>query len=122
MAMEAYVNPLAKLGNSLRWFIAVPELQVMHISVSPELREPTLRKIAESQSQKQNRSAIFFMLAPATDDASDWQERVTELKEGFAGYAEAASQADPPQALRTLRATGGVGVPALVNALQDTLD
>jgi len=120
--MEAYVNPLENLSESLRWFIAVPELQVMHISVSPELRDPALRDIAEAQGQKQNRSAIFFLLTPAGNDLNDWQERVTELNEGFKGYAEAAAQATPPVALRAPRQPDGVGVAALVNALQATVD
>lgn len=120
--MEAYVTPLEKLRESLRWFIAVPELQVMHVSVSQELRESVLAKIVDAQGQKQNRSAIFFMLAPATDDPSDWRERVTELNEGFASYAEAAAQASPPQVLRAPRGTDGVGVLALVNALGATVE
>jgi len=120
--MEAYVSPLEKLSESLRWFIAVPELQVMHVSVSPELREPTLRQIAEAQGQKQNRSAIFFLLAPAGNDVNDWRERVNELSEGFAAYAGAAAQATPPTVLRAPRQTDGIGVPALINALQATVD
>jgi tetratricopeptide (TPR) repeat protein len=120
--MEAYVNPLEKLGNALRWFIAVPELQVLHLSVSPELRDSALRKIAEAQDQKQNRSAIFFMLAPAANDASEWQERITELNEGFSAYAEAAAQGTPPLVLPAPRQTGGIGARALLQALQATVD
>src|SRR4051812_28160961 len=120
--MEAYTKPIDKLREALRWFIAVPELQLLHVAVSLELRESALREIIEAQAQQENRAAIFFFTTPAEDDPNEWSERCEELSESFEVFAEEAAKGQPPFALRPLKPSHGQGPEGFLLALRNAVE
>ena len=120
--MEAYRKPLDRLRESLRWFIAAPELLLMHIYSGPELRQSALQRIVESQSQPENRSAIFVFTTPAEADEGEWLERGEELLASFQVLREAAAEGKPPRALSEPRTPFAPGLQGFVAALRATAD
>jgi tetratricopeptide (TPR) repeat protein len=120
--MEAYQKPIDDLREILRWFIAVQELQLLHVAVSSELRQPALREIAQAQAQEQNRAALFFFTTPALNDDSDWSDRIVELAESFEMFAEEAAKGAPPHTLRAPAWTQNPGVPGFKTALKQAVN
>jgi hypothetical protein len=120
--MEAYVKPLDRLRESLRWFIAVPELLLMHVHTGPELRQTALQRIVEAQAQPENRAAIFVFTTPAEADEGEWLERGDELRATFEAFREAAAQGKPAYALREPSTPFAPGVAGFAAALRATSD
>jgi len=120
--MEAYRKPLDRLRESLRWFIAARELLLMHVHTGPELRQPALQRIAESQAQPENRAAIFVFTTPAEADEGEWLERGEELLASFQILREAAAAAVPSKVLTEPKTPFAPGLVGFVAALRATAD
>ena len=120
--MEAYVKPLDRLRESLRWFIAVPELLLMHVHTGPELRQTALQRIVEAQAQPENRAAVFVFTTPAEADEGEWLERGDELLATFELFREAAAKGKPAHALRQPSTPFPPGVAGFAAALRATCD
>jgi tetratricopeptide (TPR) repeat protein len=119
--MKAYSDPLDRLREALRWFMAVRELLLMHVTTGPELRTPALTEIARAQTRPGNDAAIIVCTTPAVDGDPDWSLRSEELAETLGVIAEAAAKAEPPRRLRT-PSPAGPGFAGFVGALKRALD
>ncbi len=116
--MEAYLDPLDRLREGLRWFLAVPELLLMHVHASAELRLPALQHISQAQAQPANKAAIFVFTTPAEGADTEWSDRCEELAENFTLLAEEAAKAEPPALLRAPRAGNTSGLHGFAEALK----
>ena len=115
--MQAYVEPLDRLREALRWFVAVHELLLLHVSTGAELRVPALAQIAEAQHDAGDGAAIFVSTVPAENSAEDWDARIDELGEGFTLIAEEAAKATPAVTLKAPNRSSSSGLDGFIIAL-----
>lgn len=120
--MRAYAEPLDRLHEALRWFVAVPELLLLHVTTGPELRMSAISAMLEAQRQPGNTAAVFALATPAENGAEDWSARSEELAESFAVLAEEAAKAKPPLTLRAPGKGSATGFESFVRALAMSVD
>jgi len=89
--MKAFLDPLDKLREALRWFMAVPELKLLHIHTGEELRMAAVEQISAAPlALRQKRSLVVFTDTPVADGADDWNARTQQVQETFADWRNAA--------------------------------
>ncbi|HEX4473779.1 MAG TPA: hypothetical protein VH142_01805 [Polyangiaceae bacterium] len=97
--MQPFTEPLGRLREALRWFVAVRELRLLHVVTSAELRLPSLHLIASSQTSARNHSPFALAATDAQGNPADWDARAAELDDAMAKMREDAASSDPPFAM-----------------------
>lgn len=120
--MQAYVEPLDRLREALRWFTNVRELLMLHVTTGHDLRIAAVHQIAQAQHDAGRSAAIFVSTVPAEKSAEDWTARIEELGETFGIVAEEAAKAEPPVLLRAPRLGSESGYTGFVTALAQYAD
>jgi tetratricopeptide (TPR) repeat protein len=93
--VQPFTQPIDRLREAVRWFVAAPELRLLHVVASPELRVAALQTIASSQSSEYNRSVYVFSQTPAAGAPADWEARAAEVDDDMASARESAAAATP---------------------------
>jgi hypothetical protein len=105
--MKAYLEPLDRLKESVRWFVAVRELRLLHVHTSQDFWLASLEKIQAAQLSPHNRSPFVFIGTPVEAGDPGWLARIGEFEENFAALQADAAKADPPVPLPSLRFRSG---------------
>jgi tetratricopeptide (TPR) repeat protein len=122
--MKPYVDAIDRLREALRWFVAAPELRLLHVVTSTPLRAAALQEISDAQTSEHNRAPFIVLESPFQEPEPGWSLHVDELDEELEALREAALAADPPVAMGKLPARGeprGDSLRAFATRVQDAL-
>jgi len=106
MGMKRPADPLDRLRESVRWFVGVPELRLLHAHVATELRMAALMEIAKGEERYTNRGLFLLTDVPAELGPPEWDQRTQQIDELMGerrkqaaehGVTIAEPQADPRQ-------------------------
>ncbi len=122
--MEAVREPITRLVESLQWFAAAPELRLLHIVTSNELRLAVLEQIAAHEHLPGNRAPHLILETPYEPDADGWDERALELRADMEELRDLLGKAERPVALPPMpdAAPGLAGVAGFAVDLRAALD
>jgi tetratricopeptide (TPR) repeat protein len=94
--MRPFVEPFDRLREALRWFVAVPELRLLHITTSEDLRLAVLTEVQAAQARPECVSPCLILEAPVDTDDLGWATRADELEDDFGVLTEEAAAQQPP--------------------------
>jgi tetratricopeptide (TPR) repeat protein len=122
--MEAIREPITRLVDSLQWFAAVPELRLLHVVTSNELRLSVLQQIAAHEHLPGNRAPYFILETPYEPDANGWDDRALELRADMDELRDLLAKAERPVALPPMpdAARGPTGMAAFAVDLRAAVD
>lgn len=79
--MNFITQPLARLVDSLQWFMRAQEKRMLHVTTTSSLRLGALEEIAAAEHHGDNRCPFIVLEAPAKPGDDGWTTRALELRD-----------------------------------------
>jgi tetratricopeptide (TPR) repeat protein len=120
-------DPLDRLREAVRWFVGVPELRLLHVHVSSELRLGALIEIARGEERPYNTRLFVLSDVAAEKGPADWDERTKQIDELMADRRTQAAErgvniAEPVRGRRTAGLEGfAVALRSHIDALPPSI-